>query len=143
MPPIFKRLLLATVMVPPAVVRSAVKAPKSNVPVVTKRLLATFILLAKLTVFAVLKIIRSLKVVANEPPIVCAVVPLKLTLLVPAVSAFTEALLVQFPPTSILLAPTFKIPAESVTFFFTVSCAGNKSPAVLLSVRLLNVVTPV
>ena len=68
-PPIFNVALLDTVSVPPAVARLAVKAARSNVPVVTERLPVVLVFAFRVTVLAVLAMMRLLKAVAKVPPI--------------------------------------------------------------------------
>jgi len=57
-PPIFNVALLATVSVPPAVARLAVKAARSNVPVVTERLPVMLVFAPKVTVLAEFAMVR-------------------------------------------------------------------------------------
>ena len=56
-----------------------------------------FVFTFKLTVLAVLAMVRLLNVLENVPPIDCAIVLLKVTVAVPAVKAFVALLFVQLP----------------------------------------------
>ncbi|MGY0035646.1 hypothetical protein [Pedobacter sp. NJ-S-72] len=79
---------------------------------------------------------KLLKVVAKLPPIDCAVVPLKVTAEVPAVSAVKETLFTQFPAIVILKLLVVKVPEVNVNVLAIVMPEGNKSPFVLVRVRL-------
>ena len=135
-PPIFNVALFETVSVPPAVERLAVKVARSKVPLDMERLPVTLAFVPKVTVLAVLAIVRLLKVVANVPPIACAAVPLKVTVLVPAVKAVVETLLVQLPLTVTLKLLAFSVPAEISRLLLIVRAAGKSRPLLLVSVKL-------
>ena len=141
-PPIVNVALLDTVRLPPALARLAVKLARSNVPLLTERspLMLTFIL--NVTTAVALEMIRLLKVVALVPLITWAVVPLKVTVAVPAVNAIVETLFVQFPFIAMLKLFAFSVPAVINRLLFIVIAAGKRRPLELLSVKLLKVLIP-
>lgn len=142
MPPILSVAPFDTVIIPPAALRFAVNAARSNVPLVTDTLPEITALIASVAVPAGLLMTRLLNAVVNVPPILCAADPLIVTVPLPAVKAAADAVLIQFPPTLMLKLLAFRIPAASVRVLFTVIAAGNSNPLVLLTVKLPNVVTP-
>ena len=140
-PPIFKVALLPTNKVPPPVVLLAVKAPISNVPPDTVRFELIATSTARETVLAVFAITIFGNVVTNVPPILCAVVPLKVTVDAPPVKAVADALFIQSPLKLILKLLAFKVPLVMVKFF-NVIAMGSKSPLLLFTVTLLKLLTP-
>lgn len=136
MPPILSVELLDIDKLPPAAVLLAVKEPRSNVPAETERFPLIFAFARRVTMFPVLEMVRLLKAVAKLPPIDCAVVPLKVTAEVPAASAVAEALFAQFPAIVMLKLLVVSVPEVNVNVFAMVIPAGNKSPLVLVRVRL-------
>ena len=137
LPPIFRVALFATVSVPPAVVRFAVKLPRSKVPLETDRLPTTFEFTPEVTV-PEFERVRLLKVVANEPPIDWALVPLNVTVEVPAVKAEVAELLVQFPCAKEFRLFALNVPAVRVRLPFIAGAAPNVTvPPGMLTVRLL------
>ena len=94
------------------------------------------ILVFKETILTVLAAIRLLKVVAALPLINWAVLPLKVTVAVPAVNAVVDTLLTQLPFTAMLKLLAFSVPAVMVRLLFTVIAAGNKRLLLLFRVRL-------
>lgn len=135
-PPTFKKALLATVSEPPALARLTVKAARSNIPPDTRRSPMTIALAFKVTVPAELATVRLLKLVANVPPIAWAVVPLKVTMAVPAVKAAGDTLFVQFPMAAIAKLFAFRVPALIKRLPLIVMAAGKRRPSALLSVKL-------
>jgi hypothetical protein len=124
-PPILKNVLFDKLSVPPAAERFAVKDPRSNVPTVTERLPVTLAFIFKVTVLAVLPMVRLVNVVAKVPPIDWAVVPLKVTVAVPAVNAVVETLFIQFPLTDKLKLFELNVPAVIVRLPDTVEATPN------------------
>ncbi len=141
-PPIFRVALLETVSVPPALVRLAVKPLMSNIPLVTVRSPLMSTAEFKVTMLPALAIVTLLKVVANAPPIIWVVAPLKVAVAVPAAKEVVEELLVQLPLTDTLKLLAFSVPASIERLLLTVIAAGKRRPLVLLSDKLLNVVSP-
>ncbi|MNR56673.1 hypothetical protein D3C85_1772920 [compost metagenome] len=79
--------------------------------------------------------VRLLKVVLAVPPILWALLLLKVTVPVPAVKAVLFTLLIQFPPMVRLKFAAFSIPAEMVRLLLSTIAEGKSRPALLLKVK--------
>ena len=127
---------MATVSTPPEVRRLAANPARSKMPALTLRSPAMLMLRAKVTLLAELEMITLLNAVEEDPPTVCAAVPLNVTVATPAVNAVPDELFVQLPFTAMLKLLALSVPADKVRLLLIVMADGNSKPPELLRVRL-------